>query len=52
MSRKSLSLISAVSLLAILTVSACGPTPVDPQVKGSHSTVSGDSGATREFQTR
>jgi hypothetical protein len=54
-STKLLSLGLIVALLALTALSACGPTPTniaDPQVKGDHSTISGDAGATRELQTR
>jgi hypothetical protein len=41
----------AVSLFALLTMSACAPssgTIANPQVKGDHSTINGDSAATAD----
>ena len=46
-----LSFCLVVSLLALLTLNACAPsggTFANPQVKGDHSTISGDSAATAD----
>jgi hypothetical protein len=40
-----------VGLLALTALSACGPAPANPQVKGDNSTISGDKADTRANQT-
>jgi hypothetical protein len=49
MTATSTSLCLTASLLAVLAVNACSPTAgsvANPQVKGDHSTIQGDSAAT------
>jgi hypothetical protein len=51
MTIRSCCLFLAISLVALFTVSACGPsggTYANPQVIGDHSTISGDSAATAD----
>ena len=51
MAQQTAFLFQAFSLLALLAVSACAPsggTVADPQVKGDHSTIQGDSAATMD----
>jgi hypothetical protein len=48
---KSSYLTLVVGLFALTALSACGPAPANPQVKGDNSTVSGDKAGTRMDQT-
>jgi hypothetical protein len=54
MALKSSSILLASSLFALLAVNACAPpggSYANPQVKGDHSTISGDKPATHDEKT-